>query len=234
MYTPSKTTVTGVTWRSSNNKIARISASGTLKALKIGRVTVTVKTSNGKTSKRIINIRERKAKSIKLKSSPSKIGVGESKKLKASISPRKTTNKTIRWSSSNSKIIKVDKNGKIKALAKGSAIITAKTSNGKKVRKRIEVYATTVESIRIQKFSSRYFVGDTFNIKANILPSTAKNKKYKVSFSNPGMVKKYGITINSYILIAPGRLTVTVTASNGKKSSTSFTVVTPEPQIKLT
>lgn len=67
LYTPSSTTVTGVTWSSSNNKIASISASGTLKALKIGKVTITVKTSNGKTSKRIINIRERKAKSIKLK-----------------------------------------------------------------------------------------------------------------------------------------------------------------------
>ena len=248
-YKPSNTNVTSVTWRSSNSKIAKISASGKLKALKIGRVIVTVKTSNGKTSKRIINILERKAKSIKLKNPPSKIGVGESKKLKAIISPAKTTNKTIRWKSSNSKVIKVDKNGNIKALAKGSATITATTSNGKKTWKKIEVYATAAESIHIQGLYSGYFVGDTIKIKASVLPSTAKNKNYTVSFSNPSMVKKSKTDYwdeddwddddgfssnNSYELIAPGKLTVTVTASNGIKSSASFTVVTPEPQIKLT
>ena len=248
-YKPSNTNVTSVTWRSSNSKIAKISDSGKLKALKIGRVTVTVKTSNGKTSKRIINIIERKAKSIKLKNPPSKIGVGESKKLKAIISPAKTTNKTIRWKSSNSKVIKVDKNGNIKALAKGSATITATTSNGKKTWKKIEVYATAAESIHIQGLYSGYFVGDTIKIKASVLPSTAKNKNYTVSFSNPSMVKKSKTDYwdeddwddddgfssnNAYELIAPGKLTVTVTASNGIKSSASFTVVTPEPQIKLT
>ena len=41
---------------------------------------------------------------------------GETLTLKAVVAPEKATNKGIKWSSSNTKIAAVDKNGKVKAL----------------------------------------------------------------------------------------------------------------------
>jgi uncharacterized protein YjdB/tetrahydromethanopterin S-methyltransferase subunit B len=232
-FIPSNTTVKSVTWHSSNKKIARINGDGRLKALKVGKVKIIVKTSNGKTAKMVLHIQAHKAKSIKLKSPPSKIGAGNSKKLKAVVTPKNTTNKTVSWKSSNSKVLKVNKDGKITALKAGSAIITASTSNGKKTQKKITVYATTPQSIRIQGLSKNYFVGDSIDLTAEVLPYTAKNKYYRALFSNPGMVVNDDPDYHSYTFTAPGNLTVTVIACNGIKSSASLTVTTPIPQIKL-
>ena len=50
---------------------------------------------------------------------------GETLTLKAVVAPEKATNKGIKWSSSNTKIAAVDKNGKVKALQNGTATIKA-------------------------------------------------------------------------------------------------------------
>ena len=52
-------------------------------------------------------------------------------KLFATIINNNTNNNTVTWTSSNSNIAQVDNTGKVTAKASGTAIITAKTSNGK-------------------------------------------------------------------------------------------------------
>ena len=56
---------------------------------------------------------------------------GKSVKLKATVTPSNATNKNVTWSSSNTKVATIDKNGNVKGLKKGQTKITAKTSNGK-------------------------------------------------------------------------------------------------------
>ena len=55
---------------------------------------------------------------------------GETLTLKAVVAPEKATNKGIKWSSSNTKIAAVDKNGKVKALQNGTATIKATAKDG--------------------------------------------------------------------------------------------------------
>ena len=57
--------------------------------------------------------------------------VNEENTLTTSLEPKYATNKTITWSSSNTKVATVE-NGKIKALSPGEVQITATSSNGKK------------------------------------------------------------------------------------------------------
>lgn len=66
---------------------------------------------------------------------------GETLTLKAVVAPEKATNKGIKWSSSNTKIAAVDKNGKVKALQNGTATIkaTAKDGSGVSVSCKITV-----------------------------------------------------------------------------------------------
>lgn len=68
---------------------------------------------------------------VTLNSSAVKIKAGKTTTIKATITPSKATDKSITWSSSNSKVVTVDSNGKIKGISKGNATITAKSSNGK-------------------------------------------------------------------------------------------------------
>ncbi len=79
------------------------------------------------------------AKSIKLDKTKCTLKVGEKLKLKPIFKPENVTEQKIKWKSSNKKIAVVDKKGKISAKKKGTCVITATTSNGKKAKCKITV-----------------------------------------------------------------------------------------------
>ena len=58
------------------------------------------------------------------------INVGEQYRLTATIKPANATNKNLIWSSSNDKIVKVDKEGMITAVSSGNATIIVQTEDG--------------------------------------------------------------------------------------------------------
>ena len=64
--------------------------------------------------------------------------MGSTLTLKATMTPSSSTDK-LTWTSSNKKVASVDKNGKVKALKKGTATITVKTTSGKKATCKITV-----------------------------------------------------------------------------------------------
>ncbi len=65
---------------------------------------------------------------------------GSSASIKATVSPSNATDKTVKWETNKSHIASVDKTGLIKANSCGTAIITAKTSNGKTAICNVTVY----------------------------------------------------------------------------------------------
>ena len=65
--------------------------------------------------------------SITLNKTTSNLKVGGTDTLKVTYKPTNTTdNKTVTWSSSNTKVVAVDKTGTVKGIKEGTAIITAK------------------------------------------------------------------------------------------------------------
>ena len=125
--------VSSVYWSSSNPDIARVSK-GFVTAVSGGNVVITAELPNGNAAKCYINVSSNgnvvNAFLISLNAKQVNLKVGGTFNFTASILPSNTTNKTITWTSSNNKIVSVDNNGKVTAIASGSALITAKTSNG--------------------------------------------------------------------------------------------------------
>lgn len=78
------------------------------------------------------------ADSIKLSSNSITMNKGETKTLTATLQPNTVYNKTVTWTSSNKNVATVS-NGKVKAVAAGTATITAKTVNGKTAKCKITV-----------------------------------------------------------------------------------------------
>ncbi|URZ08380.1 leucine-rich repeat domain-containing protein [Clostridium felsineum] len=70
--------------------------------------------------------------SISINKATDNLKIGDTDTLKASFSPDNTTNKDLTWTSSNSNIVSVDNSGNIKALANGTASITATSNDGQK------------------------------------------------------------------------------------------------------
>lgn len=72
-----------------------------------------------------------KVQSIQLDKEKAAMKVGASISLTVNIQPSYAFDKTVTWSSNNPKIANVDTNGKVTAVAPGTAIIHAKGENGK-------------------------------------------------------------------------------------------------------
>ena len=128
---PTNATNKKVTWSSSNTAVATVS-SGKVTAKGKGTATITAKTANGKTATCKITVNEKVVapSGISLNTSSMVLYVGENAILSATLSPSNVTEKTITWTSSNTKVATVT-DGKVTAVGAGTAKITAKTSNGK-------------------------------------------------------------------------------------------------------
>lgn len=135
--TPSNTT-DKVTWSTSNKKVATVK-NGKISAKKKGTATITAKAGSKKATVKV-NVASKATKSTKvtLNKKKASLKVKKTLTLKATMKPAKSTD-TLKWSSSNKKVAKVDKYGKVTAVKKGTATITVKTSSGKKAACRITV-----------------------------------------------------------------------------------------------
>ena len=100
---------------------------------------------------------------------------GDTANLTATVSPSNATDKTVRWSSSNSLVASVD-NGKVTAVAEGSANITA-TAGGKSATCEVTVSAKIipVTDISIEQASVSIEVGETTKLTAMVSPFDATN-----------------------------------------------------------
>ena len=118
-----------IKWSSSDRKIASVSRDGAVTGKRAGTVTITAKASSGKKAYCSITVREIKSKKVSLDKKAKNLRKGKKLILKASVSPKNSTD-TLIWSSSKSNIASVTSKGVVKGLKKGKADITVKTSSG--------------------------------------------------------------------------------------------------------
>ena len=134
---PSKATNKAVTWKSSNTKVATVSSKGVVTFNKKAggkkvTITATAKDGSKKYGKITLTCMKGSVKKITL-SGVKTLKAGKTAKVKAKVTTMNgKANKTLTWTSSNTKIATVDKNGKVKAVKgkKGTVTITARATDG--------------------------------------------------------------------------------------------------------
>ena len=136
---PANATKKTVSWTSSDEKVATVDKNGVVTGLKKGTATITVKTSGGKKATCKVTVKAAK-QTVKVKLNKTKVTLAKGKTvtLKATVTPS-SANEKLTWSSSNKKVATVSKKGKVKAIKKGTATITVKTSSGKKATCKVTV-----------------------------------------------------------------------------------------------
>lgn len=175
--------------------------------------------------------------SIKLNKTSLNLIKGKIEKLSATINPSNTTDdKTLTWSSSNTKVATVDKNGNVKAIAAGTANITVKTSNGKTATVKVTVKNPNIPitSIKINQKNPVVVIKKTIKLTASINPSNTTQSKtltWKSSNNKIATVDKNGVVKG----IKAGTANITVKTSNGKTATVKVTVkkATPIKSVKL-
>lgn len=135
--TPSNAYNKGVTWKSSNTKVATVSSSGVVTTKKkMGGKTVTItataKDGSGKKASYKIYVKKGIVKKVYI-SGVKSVKAGKKLYLKGKTSASAGANRTLKWSSSNTKYAKVSSKGTVttyKAGKKKSVKITARAVDG--------------------------------------------------------------------------------------------------------
>ena len=134
---PSNATNKAVTWKSSNTRIATVSSTGIVTFNKNAggkkvTITATAKDGSKKYARITLACMKGSVKSIRL-SGKTTVTNGQSTKVTAAVTSQGgSANRSLAWSSSNTKLATVDKYGKVKTIKgkKGTVTITAKATDG--------------------------------------------------------------------------------------------------------
>lgn len=132
--TPSKAKKRALKWKSSNKKVATVSSSGTVKALKPGKATITCYVKSQKYRKVTcrVTVKKKKVTSVKFSSGTPVIQKGKTYRRTPSVSPSYAYDRRVSYKSSNTKIATVNSSGTVTGKAEGYATITATARDGSK------------------------------------------------------------------------------------------------------
>lgn len=153
-------------------------------------------------------------------------------RLTATVTPSDASDKSVTWASSNTAVATVNDSGLVKAVANGTATITATTSNGLKASCTVTV-STPVSSFSVSPAKSKTIsIDGTFTFKPKVYPSTADDKTllYSSSDESVAMVDENGTVTG----ISAGKATITITAKTNTAKTRTVTVKVRPDKVKIT
>ena len=214
---PSNATNQKVTYTSSNANVAKVYSNGKIYGVTPGTATITVKTEDtGKTATCKVTVKGVKPTSVKLDAKSMTVEPGQVKKLTATVSPSNCSYKTVTWKSSDPKAVYVNQKGYIKGMKAGaSATITCTTNTGAKVATcKVKVKSIAVTDVTLNKSSVSIYVGESYRLTANIVPSNATNQKVIWESANPKIARVSDTGL--IVPVAAGSTMITCTTEDGE------------------
>ncbi len=231
---PENATNKSITWSSSNTTYATVDREGIVTTTAAGAgktVTITAKANDGSniTANYNLQIKPIPVTSIHVTSTNSSIAAGGKVTLSATVSPTNATNKSVTWSSSNTKYATVDEEGVVttkKAGAGKTVTITAKSTDGsnKEISFKLKIKKVSVKKLKITG-KKTVKAGKKLTLKVKVTPSNATNKSVKWTSSN----KKYA-TVNAKGVVTAKKagkgknVRITATAKDGSKKKVTFKI----------
>ena len=216
-----------VTWTSDDETIATVDNSGLVTAVSPGTVTITVTTADGGFfDSCIVTVEPNVVTEITIDKPTLTLKAGGTGKLTAVVEPADAENNDIIWETSDDSVATVDENGNVTAVGVGTAIITARTSDGSVVAScEVTVEPVMVTGISLNKSSLTLKTGKTGTLTAIIEPADATDKavRWTSSRSSIATVDKNGVVT----ALRPGTVTIKVTTVDGGFSATCTVKVEP-------
>ena len=224
--TPSNIDASNIMWESSNPNIATVDGKGLVSAIKVGQTRITAKCGSVSASC-IITVTGAgtvvEATKVTLNKTDLSLYKGSSEQLSATITPSNTTDKTITWQSSNSKVATVSNSGYVQAFEEGTTIITAKCGSAS-ASCTVNVSKGNVEVTGISLNYSNLVLtkGSIIQLLATINPSTANDAVVTWSSSDNSVAT----VSNTGIVASINEGIATITASCGNYNAKCIVTVT--------
>ena len=216
----------GVEWKSSNPKIASVSKNGKVTAKKNGKATITARVKGTKVNAKSRITVGTSVNKVTLNRRSVSLKTGQKFALRATMSPKKASNKKVSYDSSNRKVATVNKKGVIRAVSAGTAKIrvTAADGSGKKASCTVKVSenAVAVTGVTLNKTQLNLKQGGEERLTATVNPSNATNKTIQWSSSNQAVAR---VSENGTVRAAAvGTATITASAHNNVRAVCGVTV----------
>lgn len=141
VITPENAENKTLTYTSSDDEVATVTAEGVVTGVKPGKAVITATSVNGVKGQCEVTVAEETW--VYLSNTEITIVVGEEAVLTATVTPENAPDKTVTWTSSDPEVASVD-GGKVKGVAEGTAIITA-SANGKSAECKVTVEPDIVD-----------------------------------------------------------------------------------------
>ena len=224
---PENTGAARIVYASSKSKVLKVDAQGNLTAKRTGTAKLTAMAYNGARVSCTVKVVKAPSR-LKISAKKGWMGIGETRKLKVTLPKRSAS--AIAWQSSNPDVVAVDVTGTLTAIAPGTATVTARSFNNKKISSRITVLegfaptkvtlnATTLSLGKGEKFLLVPAVGA--GEAAVFSYASSKNRVAKVSSQGVITAKKKGTA------------TIRVTTQNGLKATVKVKVGKAPKKISL-
>jgi len=220
-----------VRWESSDPAIAKIDANGKIKGLQGGTTIITATSEEGSYKATCILTVKEMITSIKLPASK-KIKKGKTIQLVPTISSNSATKTKLAWISSNTKVATVDKNGNVKAIAYGKAVITAKATDGSGASASCSIRVIRpVKSISLSKASMTMLEGQSKKLTAKVSPTNASYKS--VTWSSTDESIAFVDSKGKITAVKAGNVTIIATSKDGTKKRAKC-IVTVQKKVAST
>ena len=199
---------TSVTWTSDNASVATVE-NGTVHAVDAGTTVIRAQSiaDTSKTASCTVTVTSNEENiTITLDATSLSMKEGEEKTISATVTG--TSDTSVTWSSSDSAVATIDSSGKIKALKKGEATITAtsKASSGKTATCKVSVAAKDELKITLDATTLAMKVGEEKTLKESVTGTSDTSVEWKSSDSAIVSVDKGKVKA-----LKKGEATITVT-----------------------
>ncbi len=149
------------------------------------------------------------------------LSAGGEQTLVATVSPANASNKNVTWQSDNTDVATVDTNGKVTAVAEGSATITVTTEVGDYTDTCEVTVVIPVTGVSLNKSSTTISTGKSETLVATITPDTATNQNVIWTSDDETIA-----TVVNGVVTAEGEGSATITAETADGGFTDTCTVT--------
>ncbi|MBO5350401.1 MAG: Ig-like domain-containing protein [Alistipes sp.] len=211
---PENSSNKNVVWSSTNEAVATVDQTGLVSAHKAGQTQIVATTEEGGLTAACDVTVNQYVTEIALDAVTATLYTNESLQLNATVAPNDATNKSVAWTSSNPTVASVDQNGLVTALSTGSAMITVAAQDGSGIENSCAVTVIQrVESVSLDQTAVSLMAGNTQQLTATVLPTSATNKSVSWSSSDSAIasVSQSGLVTAH----KAGSAQITVTTEDG-------------------
>ncbi|MBQ4364641.1 MAG: Ig-like domain-containing protein [Clostridia bacterium] len=225
---PDNVSITSLNWRSTNKKVATVNENGVIKAVGPGTCKIVATTKDtGKKAVCKVTVVETPVKRVKLSRSTLTLAMNKTYTLKATTVPSYATNQKMTWTTSNKKIVRVSKTGKIRAVAPGTATVTVISQDGgHKATCTVTVKRPKIQSLATEQTTMEMGLGTKQAIVLIPTPAGASTTKVKYVSSNKSVAKVSSSGVVS--AVGEGTAIITITPNDGGGGRGTMVVVKVE------